>query len=80
MTTIIGVLSGSLYAYKTSTEDYAKYVQMLNETRQYQNTLRQEVKENSEKKMNKKLAWQQINKLSNRVEYLERHNNGDKHA
>ena len=66
-----GVLSGYLYSYKASTEDYAKYVQMLNETRQYQGILRKEVKDNAEKKMDKELAWQQLNKLSNRIEYLE---------
>lgn len=74
----IGVLSGFLYSYKTSTEDYTRYSQMLKETRSYQNVIRKEVKENAETKMDKELAWQQINKLSNRIEYLERHSKGDR--
>lgn len=78
VSTVIGLLSGFLYSYKTSTEDYARYTQMLNETRRYQSVLRKEVKENAENKMGKELAWQQINKLSNRIEYLERHQNGEK--
>ena len=71
---VVGVLSGALYSYKTNLEDYAKYVQMLNETRQYQTALRKQVKENEQNKMDKQLAWAQINKLQNRIEYLERHN------
>ena len=50
----------------------------IQETRQYQEVLRKEVKANAEKKMDKVLAWQQFNNISHRVEYLE-HHLGDKH-
>jgi len=77
ITTAFGVVSGFLYAYKSSVEQDGGYIQMLKETRNYQQVLRTEIQANTEKKMGKEIAWRQINKLSNRIEYLEHHiNNG----
>ena len=76
LTAVFGVLSGFLFAYKSSVEQDGSYRQLLKETRDYQQVLRREVQSNTENKMGKEIAWQQINKLGSRIEYLERHMNG----
>jgi hypothetical protein len=68
----IGLLGGFLCAYKNAVENYTKYTGILIETKNYQQVLRKEVKANAESKIDKTRAWEEINKINARIEYLER--------